>query len=122
MYDQALMSRHYSPAWLAASAAPRRRRYGLRKRSGSFAIFAAILRVSSRLKRLIDVCPSASRMTDDSPPGRSSACQAVESGGASRGLWSVVESLDLVRPIDWPTDHLDGRSYLLFRRQLEPRQ
>src|ERR1700683_3073231 len=61
-------------------------------------------------------------MTDDSPAGRSSACQAVESGGASRGLWSVVESLDLVRPIDWPTDHLDGRSYLLFRRQLEPRQ
>ena len=44
------MARHYSPAWLAATAAPRRRAYDLRKRSGSLAILAAIRQASSRLR------------------------------------------------------------------------
>jgi hypothetical protein len=32
-------------------------------------------------------------------------------GEASRGLRSVVEPLNLVRPIDRTADHLNGRSY-----------
>jgi hypothetical protein len=37
-------------------------------------------------------------------------------GEASRGLRSVAEPLNLVRPIDRTADHLNGRSYLLLRR------
>jgi hypothetical protein len=51
-----------------------------------------------------------------------SGCRATGAGGASRGLWSVVESFYLVRAIDWPTDYLNARSYLLFRRQPVPGQ
>jgi hypothetical protein len=45
-----------------------------------------------------------------------------EAAEASRGLRPVVESLYLVRPIDRPTDHLNARSYFLFRRQPVPGQ
>jgi len=41
------MTRTFSPAWLAATAKPRRLAYGLRKRSGSLAMLAAIRRASS---------------------------------------------------------------------------
>ena len=44
------------------------------------------------------------------------------SGEASRELRFVVEPLNLVCPIDRTADHLNGRSYLLFRRQPLPRQ
>jgi hypothetical protein len=44
------------------------------------------------------------------------------SGEALRELRSVVEPLNLVRPIDWTADHLNGCSYLLFRGQPVPRQ
>jgi hypothetical protein len=52
-YYQNPMARHYSPAWLVATATPRRRAYGLRKRSGSLAIFSAIRRASSLVRRFI---------------------------------------------------------------------
>jgi hypothetical protein len=50
------MARHYSPAWLGATATPRRRAYGFRKRFGRLAMFAAIRRASSLLRRFIDIC------------------------------------------------------------------
>ena len=41
---------------------------------------------------------------------------------SSRELRFVVEPLNLVCPIDPAADHLNGCSYLLFRRQPVPRQ
>jgi hypothetical protein len=53
------MARHSSPAWLVATATPRRRAYGLRKRSGILAILAA--RASSCVKRFMDICQTIYR-------------------------------------------------------------
>jgi hypothetical protein len=36
------MARHYRPAWLVATATPRRDAYSFRKRFGSLAMFAAL--------------------------------------------------------------------------------
>src|ERR1700675_1227334 len=48
--------------------------------------------------------------------------RAAGSGGASRWLRSVMEPLNLLYSIDRTADHLDGRSYLLLRRQPLPDQ
>lgn len=45
--------RSFKPAWLVATAKPRRRAYGSRKRSGSLAISAAIRRASSLVSRFM---------------------------------------------------------------------
>ena len=54
-----VMSPHYAPGWLAATANPQRSRQHagyFRKRSGSFAMLAAMRCASSRVKRFIDIC------------------------------------------------------------------
>jgi hypothetical protein len=43
-YYQNPMARHYSLAWLVATATPRRRAYGFRNRSGNLAMLAAMRR------------------------------------------------------------------------------
>jgi len=54
VYNQGPMVRHYGPAWLVATARPRRRPYDFRKKSGGLAKLAAIRRMLSFVRRFID--------------------------------------------------------------------
>ena len=47
---------------------------------------------------------------------------AAGSGGASRRLRALMQTIDLVRCVHRPADHINGRPYLLLRPQPLPRR